>query len=558
MNMVKRVACVAGLAAGLACTAAAQPTVGIDLSGVSISSLSASPPDVVRSSTPATISAASGYQYTFNPTVRGTGLLGALLIPTATPLGDVLNSFVPGQYRVVTGAMRNPSGTRPARVYFERVGGTFSGLTLSLTLALEIDSAGIAQAAVRNITKPVGVGLSITAGGATISTWTPPPPVVSEWHFQGDLLSVRENGLAPASGPSKLRYLDDAAFGPILGGPGQTGEFPSTPTPHGVTAAQSAFGLTSGFGIPGPGGVDTVVYRTSPTRNLSDPGNRALSRGIGLLMWPNTRDFWPDDKIAQWTMVWDLFIPASSWNTEWPVALIEDNHNNDDRADCLIRQVGGAGSIGYDVAPGEYVASSLIGPDRWMRLALVSDGYLTGEGRLYVDGQFIGTTSGSWVYNSTKSADPRYGDVSTGQQQGTPVPPASWSAWGEFPNPWVVAPNSGNPAPMASTMCLFADLQGRGESVYIAGLMFTDEALTGQQVAALGGVNPLGIVYLRDDGGGRCIADYNEDGGVDGADVEAFFLDWEAGDANADVNEDGGVDGADVEVFFIAWEEGGC
>jgi predicted dienelactone hydrolase len=55
-----------------------------------------------------------------------------------------------------------------------------------------------------------------------------------------------------------------------------------------------------------------------------------------------------------------------------------------------------------------------------------------------------------------------------------------------------------------------------------------------------------------------CPADFNEDGGVDGSDVEAFFVEWEMGDARADVNDDGGVDGSDVEVFFLLWEAGGC
>ncbi|MBX3383335.1 MAG: hypothetical protein KF864_07480 [Phycisphaeraceae bacterium] len=58
--------------------------------------------------------------------------------------------------------------------------------------------------------------------------------------------------------------------------------------------------------------------------------------------------------------------------------------------------------------------------------------------------------------------------------------------------------------------------------------------------------------------GGRCVADYNQDGGVDGQDVEAFFLDWELGESAADVNEDGGVDGQDVEYFFTRWESGEC
>lgn len=56
----------------------------------------------------------------------------------------------------------------------------------------------------------------------------------------------------------------------------------------------------------------------------------------------------------------------------------------------------------------------------------------------------------------------------------------------------------------------------------------------------------------------RCPADFNQDGGVDGGDVESFFLAWEQGDSAADVNQDGGVDGSDVATFFLAWEAGGC
>ena len=53
-----------------------------------------------------------------------------------------------------------------------------------------------------------------------------------------------------------------------------------------------------------------------------------------------------------------------------------------------------------------------------------------------------------------------------------------------------------------------------------------------------------------------CIADFNEDGGVDGSDVEAFFRAWESADSSADVNIDGGVDGADIETFFARWAAG--
>lgn len=53
-------------------------------------------------------------------------------------------------------------------------------------------------------------------------------------------------------------------------------------------------------------------------------------------------------------------------------------------------------------------------------------------------------------------------------------------------------------------------------------------------------------------------ADFNRDGGIDGADIDDFFIAWESGDTGADVNLDGGVDGSDVETFFRVWSAGGC
>ena len=60
------------------------------------------------------------------------------------------------------------------------------------------------------------------------------------------------------------------------------------------------------------------------------------------------------------------------------------------------------------------------------------------------------------------------------------------------------------------------------------------------------------LVYLP------CPADFNLDGGIDFADIDAFFAEWEAGDLHADVNRDGGVDGEDISQFFAVWENGGC
>jgi hypothetical protein len=55
-----------------------------------------------------------------------------------------------------------------------------------------------------------------------------------------------------------------------------------------------------------------------------------------------------------------------------------------------------------------------------------------------------------------------------------------------------------------------------------------------------------------------CPADFNQDGGVDGGDVESFFTAWADAQTAADVNVDGGVDGSDVETFFLVWAAGGC
>ncbi len=55
-----------------------------------------------------------------------------------------------------------------------------------------------------------------------------------------------------------------------------------------------------------------------------------------------------------------------------------------------------------------------------------------------------------------------------------------------------------------------------------------------------------------------CPADYNQDGGVTGDDIAAFFLDYELGSGCADTNVDGGITGDDIAAFFIAYESGGC
>jgi hypothetical protein len=546
------------LAAGLASIAhAQQSTVFSDWTGASVSSLSTNPPDLVRTST-ARILPSSGYTFRFNPTVRGTGFLGTLVIPNPTPLGEVVNLFIPGQSRLTFGAVRNTPGTIPAQLSREVLDGTFSGITVSLTFDHQILSDGRCQTGIRNIRKPFGLGLEFTTGGATFEAVSLPAPVVSEWHFDGTLLSVRESGLDTTAGPGKLRYLDDPAFGAILGGPGETTSLPATPTPQDITRQQSAFGTTSSFGIPalpGTGGDDTV-YRVSPPRNLADPTNRAKSRGIGLALFPNTADTFPDERTGQWTIVWDLYIPATSWTGEFACTLLEDNHNNDDAADMFIRRVAGVARVGYQTDFATDTVIPQIQPGRWFRLALSSDGYRAKTGRLFIDGVFAGVTGGDWTYNAVKSTDPRYGDKSSTNPLGTPVSTADWNAWGRFPSPWAVSPNA-TAAPLASTICLFADLQGRGETFYVANMLFTDEAMSDAQIAALGTASGRGIRYLKP---AACGADFNSDGFVDFFDFDDFVACFEGSacppGASADFNQDGFADFFDFDDFVLAFETG--
>ncbi|MCX5688707.1 MAG: S8 family serine peptidase [Planctomycetota bacterium] len=63
---------------------------------------------------------------------------------------------------------------------------------------------------------------------------------------------------------------------------------------------------------------------------------------------------------------------------------------------------------------------------------------------------------------------------------------------------------------------------------------------------------------LRDLIGLECDADFDVNGGVDGRDVEAFFLAWESRDFRADINFDGAFDSSDVAAFVSTWARGGC
>ena len=56
----------------------------------------------------------------------------------------------------------------------------------------------------------------------------------------------------------------------------------------------------------------------------------------------------------------------------------------------------------------------------------------------------------------------------------------------------------------------------------------------------------------------RCFGDFNQDGGIDGSDVDAFFAAWEEEAIEADVDLDRAVDAMDVTDFFVRWSSGTC
>lgn len=88
-------------------------------------------------------------------------------------------------------------------------------------------------------------------------------------------------------------------------------------------------------------------------------------------------------------------------------------------------------------------------------------------------------------------------------------------------------------------------------------LTATDVSGDGQVIVGQG-INPEGCeqAFVVKFFGPVCAADFNLDGGIDGADVEAFFALWSESEPAADINQDGGVDGSDIEPFFTLWEAG--
>lgn len=69
---------------------------------------------------------------------------------------------------------------------------------------------------------------------------------------------------------------------------------------------------------------------------------------------------------------------------------------------------------------------------------------------------------------------------------------------------------------------------------------------------------PLNVRYADCGHCAPCAADFNQDGGVDGGDIQSFMQCWQDSEFCGDVNQDGGSDGQDIEAFFSVWGAGCC
>lgn len=508
------------------------------------------------SGTPQYILPANGYRYDITGVVSTSGLMG-IAIPSGSTLDQAMEAIAPGGSRVLHGYSRNFSGGLPNpvnQVFLQRYAGEFSGIEMGLTMSVTVSNAGVGQFRVYDIDIPLGVlagSMTITTGSAAITTWEPSAPQETEWHFDGSF--------EPAAGSASamMRYIDDAAFAPILGGIDNP-DTPDPTTPTGVTQAQSSFGSTTSLGIAGPGGEEDMVYVTSPARNLAT-GLAKDRRGIGLSVAPTIRPEFPGEFFGQWTMIWDMYIPASSWyvdyptNTvvrEFPVALVEDSANNNSTADMFIRNSGGVTRIGYNGEDFSQYIPIGIGPDQWFRLAVACDFFASSASHVYLNGVYVGDVEADWLYCAVDPTAPAYGD-------GEDVDTGDWTAWDEFPNPWALSsgnePGSVGPTGLASTFSLFADLAGgRSEPVYLANYYLVDTVLTGAEIAGLGGPSADGIVLI----GGVCAPDINGDGALNFFDVQQFLALFSAHDPRADFNNDGGFDFFDVQAFLSLFSAG--
>ena len=350
-------------------------------------------------------------------------------------------------------------------------------------------------------------------------------PVQTEWHFNGDFREIL--------GPSRLRFLDDPAFGP-----------PPSGQPPGQTEALGGFGTTDSFDIPGIQQQNATVVKIPPPLGVNGAPNNA----IGLALWVSNLPNHPDGLVDQFTIIMDILIPARSFTPGVIVPLINFDDNNGNDADLFIAAVVQDGVLVGAIGPrNQLVPTTLIRPDTWLRVSLIVDNLqppLGGfETRMFVNGRFIGSASfAGFLFNMTDPDDPRFSD-------GRRVSPDLWDGWGRFPSPWALSTAD---APMLSTCTLFADDNGEGRLFYMANLFITDFKVEDTFPTSLDDPDPCRIVLCDV----PCAADFNNDCTGDVFDLLDFLDLWFMLDPTVDLNFDLSVDVFDLLLFLQDWFAG--
>ncbi len=204
------------------------------------------------------------------------------------------------------------------------------------------------------------------------------------------------------------------------------------PNANGRTASKTAFGTTTSFGIPAIGGEAARVMRFP--KCAPDEGyilrSNAPPNGGGTL-------------VNRYTLILDILFPAGS--TGWR-AIYQSNRNNANDGEFFVNAANGIGISGvYD---GNLTTGA------WHRLAVSVD-LTTRTMAKYIDGGLVG------VQTLADGVDGR------------------WSLWAaSTPPDWVL---------------LFTDNNDETNTGYVNSIQFRDYAMTGDQIAALGGPSAAGI-----------------------------------------------------------------
>jgi hypothetical protein len=258
----------------------------------------------------------------------------------------------------------------------------------------------------------------------------------------------------------------------------------------GPTAQQTVFGTTADLGLPPIAGQVANVMRFP----------RAVTNTMGFRVRHGAPANGGGAYVNEFTLVFDVLIPQSSFNSDDWLGVFNTNCCNENDADVFVRLSDGAIGIG-----GSYAGQ--IPADAWRRVALVLDVNASGQVELikYINGtevgrQNLGGIDGRWSL---------YTAIDT---------------W-----PW---------------FHLFTDDTGDTSSAYINSLYFVDRPLTGAEIAGFGTPDADGISPAP------CPGDVNGDAVVDLTDLATLLAHFgaAAGATPADGNfdGDGDVDLADL------------